>query len=253
MSYPNRKSLAPSISNDGLEAKALLQLTRILKPAPVFAAHAQSSPERTHAEQYIAARFHAAHGADIRDFMPVLLTMRCHGRTTAATGIRAAAQQPLFLEQYLPGPIEQVLGDMTGETIQRTNIAEIGNLAATQSGSSYLLFIVLSAILEQARFDWVVFTATPRVRKMLGRLGLRVHVLCAADPACLTRSAAAEWGRYYASGPQVLAGRVGDAMDVLSQRRPYASLLSLFRGPIGEMAKTVRRDSSRNGSHVLAA
>jgi hypothetical protein len=246
-------SLALSGAASSLDAKAARRLARLLNPAPAFQAHPPGSAERARVEQYIAARFRDVHGANIHDFMPVLLTLSCHGHTTAATGVRAAARQPLFLEQYLARPVEQVLGAVAGKTLRRANIAEIGNLVATQAGSSYLLFLVLTAILEQAGFDWVVFTATPQVQKVLAHLGLAVHRLCHADPGRLTESSAAEWGSYYASQPQVVTGRVAGAMAVLNQRTLYSTVLSLFRGQTTDLAEILRRESSRRGSYILAA
>ena len=149
MSPANTMSLALSSADSLLDAKAARRLARLLNPAPAFQAHLPGGAERARVEQYIAARFREVHGANIHDFMPVLLTMGCHGRTTAATGVRAATRQPLFLEQYLSGPVEQSLGAAVGTAIPRARIAEIGNLVATQGGSSYLLFMVLTAILEQ--------------------------------------------------------------------------------------------------------
>jgi len=188
-------SLADAFVDENVDAKAARRLARLLNPAPAFLAHLPGDSERARVEEYIAAKFQAVHGATIHDFMPVLLTMGCHGKITSATGIRAAAVQPLFLEQYLAQPIESTLGGLAGQPVRRDNIAEIGNLVATQGGSSYLLFMVLTAVLEQAGFEWVVFTATPQVQKVLAYLGLPVHELCEADPARLTESSVLEWGR----------------------------------------------------------
>ena len=251
MSFAN--TIINANPDSGLDARAARRLARLLNPAPAFQAHLPGDAERARVEQYIAGRFQAVHGASIHDFMPVLLTMGCNGRITAATGVRAAAGQSLFLEQYLAGPVEQSLGAALGTTIRRANIAEIGNLVATQGGSSYLLFMVLTAMLEQASFDWVVFTATPQVQKVLAYLGLSVHRLCSADPARLTQSSAAEWGSYYASQPQVVAGKVSEAMGVLGGRKLYAGVLSLFRGPIADLAQVVSHESKRRGSYILAA
>jgi hypothetical protein len=245
-------SLADTFVNENLDARAARRLARLLTPAPAFVAHLPGTSGRQQVERYISEQFRAVHGATIHDFMPVLLTMGCHGKVTAATGVRAAAQ-PLFLEQYLAQPVENALGPLAGQAVERRRIAEIGNLVATQGGSSYLLFMVLTAVLEKAGFEWVVFTATPQVKKVLGCLGLSIHALCDADPERLTRSSAAEWGRYYSSRPQVVAGRVADAMDVLTRRRLYASVLSLFRGPIAELAEVVRHESTHRGTFTLAA
>jgi hypothetical protein len=249
----NTMSTELSSPDSALNAKAARRLARLLNPVPAFRTHLPREAGRMEVEQYIATRFREVHGANIHDFMPVLLTMGCHGRTTAATGLRAAGHQPLFLEQYLPGPVERVLETAAGEKIPREKIAEIGNLVATQGGSSYLLFMVLTEMLEHAGFEWVVFTATPQVQTVLAYLGLSVRRLCAADPGCLTSSSASEWGSYYASQPQVVAGKVADAMAVLNARTLYASVLSLFRGQIIELADILRRESRQRGSYIFAA
>jgi len=245
-------SLVDTFVNENLDARAARRLARLLNPAPAFLAHLPGSADRPAVEQYIAGQFRAVHGATIHDFMPVLLTMGCRGTTSAATGIRAASQ-PLFLEQYLSQPVENALRPLAGQVVTRQRVAEIGNLVATQGGSSYLLFMVLTAVLQQAGFEWVVFTATPQVRKALGCLGLPTHALCEADPSRLTLSTAAEWGRYYRSQPKVVAGRLADAMDVLTQRKLYASVLSLFQKPIRDLAEIVSRESIQSGTFTLAA
>ena len=245
-------SLVDTFVNENLDARAARRLARLLNPAPAFLAHLPGSADRPVVEQYIAEQFRAVHGATIHDFMPVLLTMGCHGNISAATGVRAASQ-PLFLEQYLSHPVENALRTLAGQAVARHRVAEIGNLVATQGGSSYLLFMVLTAVLEQAGFEWVVFTATPQVRKALRCLGLPTHALCDADPSRLTQSTATEWGRYYKSQPKVVAGRVADAMDVLTQRKLYASVLSLFRDPITDLAEIVSRESIQSGTFTLAA
>lgn len=251
--------LAEWTVNEWADARAARHLARLLNPAPLFSAHTPDAPLRAGVERYIADRFEAAHGAHVHDFMPVLLTMGCAGHTSAAAGIRAAAGHGtaaghgLFLEQYLPGPVETAITTVAGAPVQRNRIVEIGNLVATQGGSSYLLFLVLTAILGQADFEWVVFTATPQVRKALDALGLRVEVLCAADPSRLTQGSAADWGRYYSSAPVVVAGQVADALSVLHRRSLYAGVLSLYRGAIAELALVVARESIRRGTCTLAA
>lgn len=245
--------LAEWTVDERADARAARRLARLLNPAPAFSAHTPDTPHRAGIERYIADRFEAAHGAHVHDFMPVLLTMGCAGRTSAAAGIRAAASYGLFLEQYLSGPVETAVASVAGAPVQRTRIAEIGNLVATQGGSSYLLFLVLTAVLGQAGFEWVVFTATPQVRKALDALGLVVEVLCAADPSRLTQGSAAEWGRYYTSGPVVVAGHVASALSVLHRRPLYAGVLSLYRSAITELALVVAGESFRRGTCTFAA
>jgi len=245
--------LAHALTGENLDIRAARRLSRLLNPLPSFAAQLPGDPGRAHVERYIAERFRAAHGAEIHDFMPVLLTMSCQGRTTAATGVRSAAGRPLFLEQYLAEPVESAVMAAFQAPVRRGQLAEIGNLVASQGGASYLLFLVLTAMLSRAGFEWVVFTATPQVRKGLSWLGLEVRTLCDADPARLTRCSPEEWGRYYASGPQVVAGRVAEGLHVLEDRMLYASALSLFRGPIESLAETIACESVHRGTCTLAA
>jgi hypothetical protein len=244
---------APAIASENIDIRAARRLSRLLNPVPVFDAHPPGNASRPSVEAYIAKRFRAAHGAEIHDFMPVLLTMSCQGRTSAATGVRSAAGKSLFLEQYLSEPADQAVAAAFDAPVQRARLAEIGNLVASQGGASYLLFLVLTAVLQRTGFEWTVFTATPQVRKGLSYLGLEVKVLCEADPARLTRGSAGDWGRYYASGPQVVAGRVADAMAVLEDRMLYASVLALFRVPIEALAETIGREGAGSGSCTLAA
>jgi hypothetical protein len=245
--------LAHATANETIDLRAARRLSRLLNPVPAFAAHLPDSTHRSRVQAYIADRFRAAHGAEIHDFMPVLLTMSCQGRTTAATGVRSAARAPLFLEQYLSAPAELEIAAAFQSPVERGGLAEIGNLVASQGGASYLLFLVLTAILHRAGFEWTVFTATPQVRKGLAYLGLETKVLCEADPARLTRCSAEEWGRYYASGPQVVAGRVADAMAVLEERMLYASVLALFRTPVEALAEIIGQEGAGHGTYTLAA
>ena len=245
--------LQRSIDTSALDTRAAQRLARLLNPAPVFHACLPESAQRHRVERYITERFRAVHGAEIHDFMPVLLTMGCPGTITAATGVRAAAGQPLFLEHYLDEPVECAVSRVAHTPVIRSGIIEIGNLVATRGGASYLLFMVLTAMLEHAGFDWVVFTATPQVRRALAHLGLTVHPVCAADPARLPPQAVDDWGRYYASAPQVVAGNIAQAMQVLRGRPLHAGALALFRNPVESLSGIIEAGSHRRGTNRLTA
>jgi len=242
-----------TITATSTDTRAAQRLARLLTPAPAFRAHLPDSAGRARVEHYIAERFRSVHGAEIHDFMPVLLTMGCPGTITAAAGVRAAAHQALFLEHYLDTPVEQAVARVAQAPVTRSGLVEIGNLVATRGGASYLLFMVLTAMLERAGFDWVVFTATPQVRRALAHLGLTVHCVCDADPARLPGNALDDWGRYYANRPQVVAGHVAQAMDTLRARALHAGALALFRPAIEELAGHVGPGSHRRGTHRLTA
>jgi hypothetical protein len=146
-------SLVDTFVNENLDARAARRLARLLNPAPAFLAHLPGSPDRPAVERYIAEQFRAVHAATIHDFMPVLLTMGCHGNIAAATGVRAAAQ-PLFLEQYLAQPVESALRPLAGRAVERRRVAEIGNLVATQEWGSDVRDELETRLGLQARYRY---------------------------------------------------------------------------------------------------
>ena len=98
------------------------------------------------------------------------------GRIVAALGFRSAGHGPLFLEQYLPAPIEIILG------IPRHQIVEIGNLASSGGGASSFLFAALSAYLHHNGFKQAVVTGTDALEKRLRKMGLKPARHAQANP-----------------------------------------------------------------------
>jgi hypothetical protein len=229
------------------------RLQRLLSPLPSFEVFLPESDERHRVTQYIADQFTAIHQANIHDFMPLLLSMRCQGQFKAVSGIRPAAGQELFLEQYLDQPVEAVLGERRNAPVARRQVAEVGNLVATQSGASQLLFLLLTALLHRCDFEWVVFTGTPVVIRGLERLGFRLEKLCDADPSKLTGSKPSDWGRYYQQRPQVVAGNVPAGIKVLSEHKLYMTALSLFETQISQLAPAFRTPGLPYGTHTVCA
>lgn len=168
----------PAVSlplNEYKHAKATRGIARLLSPGPTFGLHSPSSSQRGQVERYVFEQFQSYHGATVRDFMPLLLTTSCSDRYIATAGIRPACGHNLHLEQYLPETAEKALGKVAGEYINREHVVEIGNLVATQRGSSQLLFLILAAVLHRAGFEWLVCTATPQVQKTIRHLGVDLH------------------------------------------------------------------------------
>ncbi len=82
----------------------------------------------------------------------------------------AASNGKLFVEQYLPRPVEEVISEKLGIAVARDQILEIGNLVSTWKGSSLLLFIVIGEVMERLGYRYVIFTGTREVKALLGRL-----------------------------------------------------------------------------------
>jgi hypothetical protein len=171
---------------------------------PVHRAH----PARAAFEEFIAARFSRAYGARVTHFLPHLLGVRdglAHWQ--AAAGYAAADAQKLFLEQYLPSPIEHALAAALGRPVARAGIVEVGNLAAVSAGMARALIPQLARHLHRLGYRWVAFTATRALRNSFHKLGLKPLPLVAADPACLA-DRGVSWGSYYDQDPIVMVGKI---------------------------------------------
>jgi hypothetical protein len=127
-----------------------------------------------------------------------------------ALGFRCAADEPLFLEQYLDAPVEEAVSGVYGMPAAREGIIEIGSLASEGDGASIFLITALMAYLQQQGFRHVTFTATSYLYKYFRVIGVDPCVIAAADQSRLS-DGGASWGSYYDAQPRVIAGDVGFA------------------------------------------
>jgi hypothetical protein len=181
---------------------------------PIATAHA----EREAAERFIAAAYLDKHGARLSEYLPEFVSMRSRsGELRAVAGYRAASTGPLYLEQYLPGTVEQNLSVVSGVAVPRSHIVEVGNLAG--AGCRYVRYLVsqLPGYLLERGHTWVVFTATSLVRDILDSVGANLVELAIAD-GCRLNGGPAPWGQYYTRDPRVMAGYL-----------PTSTLLSVHR------------------------
>lgn len=212
---------------------------RLLRLGPGFDLLDARAERRPHVENYISKQFREAYGAEVGDFLPLLLTMECQGSLSAAVGITPGASGPFFLEQYLGMPIERALSRDDDRVAARHSIAEIGNLVATGNGVSLSLFIVLVSALAQAEFEILVFTATESLRKKFDRLGLMTEAMAPACESALGRAGSSSWGSYYAQSPEVMAASVRQAVDLIAGNRLYALMRLAFQPQIQALANNL--------------
>lgn len=159
-------------------------------------------------EDFIQQRFRKAHGADIRHFMPELFGMSdASGTLCAVAGVRLASVEPLFLERYLDEPIDPLICAAAEQPVDRTAIVEVGNLAASDTGSARLSIIAITYLLAMGGLEWVAFTGNVGLVNSFHRLGLKPVTLCAADPDRLGDERH-HWGSYYESLPWVHVGNI---------------------------------------------
>ncbi|MCB1734684.1 MAG: thermostable hemolysin [Gammaproteobacteria bacterium] len=179
--------------------------------------NAGKGQNRHQVEAFIHDHFAQIHGADVRKYLPALMSLRSDdGNLLGALGLRAAAGETLYLEHYLDRPIEQVLAGAVGTSVSRDGVIEVGNLAVGAPGGGRWLITALTAFLHAADQQWAVFTCGPRLRNAFTRLGIDLADLGPARPDRLPDGEASLWGNYYDQGPHVMAARVVQSHAVLA-------------------------------------
>jgi len=188
-----------------------------MAPRRRFHLHRHGDESRTDIEQFIARIYRRHFSARLTHFMPVLVSRSIDEATCAAAGYRSAGQ-PLFLERYLPQPVEQALAAAIGQPVARGEIVEIGQFASQCAGEGRRLMLTLARHLVDSGFRWAVITATSELRRLLRHQGLSALPLGAAQRQCVGDEARL-WGSYYRHAPKVLAGDLLANLARLEQGR----------------------------------
>jgi hypothetical protein len=185
-----------------------------------FQLHSRQSLQRAEIEAYISEKFQTVYGASVSHFLPALIELQCDNIRSAACGFKDANSGKLYLENYLDIPIEQAISQATNSQtkrpIHRSNILEIGNLVSTWKGSSQMLFLFITVFAHNLGYEWVAFTATNEVKRLLDKMQLSVSVIAAAQAKDLGVAAKA-WGSYYDTNPQVMIGHIPLSMSAIAQ------------------------------------
>ncbi len=189
-------------------------------------------PQRDGVESFIAQVYRQRYGASLHGFLPHLLAYHdAEGQLVAAVGLRLGEQGPLFVEQYLDAPAQQLIcarGLAVG--LRRRDLAEVGNFAAASPGTARDLIVQLTCTLHAARVRWVLFAATRQLRNAFQRLQLSPVELAEAIQDRLHHDAS-DWGSYYAAQPRVMCGDVASGHAYLMRRAEAASVLGLASCP----------------------
>jgi len=176
--------------------------------------HPVGAPARAAIEAFIQQRYAQRYGARVQGWPPFLASLEIDGETVAAAGYRDA-NEPLYLERYLPAPIETCLAQPVMGVPSRARIVEAGTFAATQSGAGRLLVPMLATHLHQEGYEWAVTTVTQALRHLFLRLGLAPQFLGEARREQLPPEERADWGSYYDHDPVVLAARLENVLNRL--------------------------------------
>ncbi len=167
-------------------------------------------------EALIRVVYDRRYGAQPLAFAPVLASLSDTLGPVAAAGYRPAQHESLFLERYLDRPVEDCLQMIGGGQVSRSQIVEVGHLAATRPGEGRRLIHCLTAHLVDQGYTWVVSTVTRELRQLFLRLGITPLALGAADPHALGDERH-RWGRYYEHEPVILAGHLPQAIGRLTR------------------------------------
>lgn len=172
--------------------------------------------DRADVENLIRTRFRRSFGADLHSLMPRLFVLRDGAGDTLCTfGLREAGRSPLYMEQYLDEPVEAALSRLSGRSVRRDRVIEVGNLAALP-GNARTMIVAVTRFLYAGGFHWVVFTGVAGLRAAFSRLGLKPQIIAEADPSRLTPDDRAKWGRYFEALPQVMAGDIRAGFQTLA-------------------------------------
>lgn len=173
---------------------------------------------RSDVESYIKSRYEQAFNAHIDEFMPMFVAIYDqHQQLLSTCGYRVASDAPLFLEQYLDAPAEQLMGEEFGQTIERQKLIEFGQLASFSRGMSPMHFMLMAEHLVALGYEWCIFTATDPLYAMMCRLGLEPTILAHANSGQISDTQD-KWGTYYHHRPKVSAGNLKEGLQKLLQR-----------------------------------
>lgn len=203
-----------------LESRCLGR-TALLRPGTISITTGVTD-ERGEITEFIENTFRRRHDARIAVDYRKLISLRSDSHDLlAAAGFRFAGSDQLFLEQYTPAPVEELLDT------PRNRIVEIGNLASAGNGGSLLLFLALASFLGSLGASHAVMTGTAALARYLAWLGLAPQPICPASSTALGNTAH-QWGSYYDNQPFVMSGEIQPACRHLRslfgrrffQRRP---------------------------------
>jgi hypothetical protein len=185
--------------------------------------------KRIQAERFVSACFNRHYNAEIRHYMPLLMSLSDQQRRLRAVlGFHRAGLAPLFLENYLDLPAEQLLAANLKRPVDRSRLVEVGNLAVTSSGGGRWLIMALTAYLSATSAEWALFTIGPLLYNAFKKLGLELIELAEARVESLPADERSCWGSYYEQRPKVMAGNIAQGYRVLwslsRQKQPMREL-----------------------------
>ncbi len=184
---------------------------------PVYQCRRSPYLQQTSA-QYIRRQYTLSHNAHVRHLIPQrFCTVDQQRKMTAVVGIRYFNGETSLLERYLDAPIERVVSQKITRHVARTELVEVGNLAAASLIHSGRLIVFLLHLLAAKELPYAVCTGTTAVRLALKRTGVPFDCIGDADPARLGLERL-DWGNYYDKSPQILLIDIEQGLAAVAKR-----------------------------------
>jgi len=191
--------------------------------------HKPASPQYQEIKSFIENIFYRSYSAKISvNFPKIMALTNRNDKLISAVGIRNAADNRLFLEQYLDKNIEEILSDLTQSKVERSDIVEIGSLASSQKNSARCLYVALSAYLKNENYQYAVMTGTEYLLKYFEKAGLKPRIITKAKQSKLIDQNV-DWGTYYKTNPKVMVLDVANGYQVLNRFLGIEAIPSMTR------------------------
>ncbi|MFK7864308.1 MAG: thermostable hemolysin [Pseudohongiellaceae bacterium] len=159
------------------------------------------------ARLFVKAQYKQHFSCDLDEFFPEIFCLYDQGQLLACCGFRSAANEPLFLEQYLDEPVEHAVSHQVNYKVARGALVELGGFAVANKSVALAFMAQLAPTLYQSNFQYVSCTVTAPVRRCLTKLGIQFYALGQADPQKLKVNSGS-WGTYYNLKPSVVVGAI---------------------------------------------
>jgi len=136
----------------------------------------QGDKGRSNIELHILDSYQNKFSASLAHFLPILVSANFPGHAPHLSfGLSGAGEHSLYLENYLPEPVEQVLSQVVNKRIGRREIVEIGNLAFVNTATIRDDLIAVAHYCCGLGYQYVVCTATRMLRLVFFKGGYQTN------------------------------------------------------------------------------
>lgn len=168
----------------------------------LITAHRESN-NRGQIEEFIRDRYAEVYGARIGRLAPQLVAnINGNFEVSCAAGLRTAADG-FACEVYFDEPVEQLIAARTRHAAPRNKLLEVTSLCSSSPSLSINFLRDIAVYGLEHGFEWSIFVATARLRRLLALLSFEPLTLAPASRDRMPNREA--WGTYYDSDPVVMA------------------------------------------------